>query len=133
LNGFCGFGSNAGHGARLAECGSASEAFVSLNDSVSVPKTAPFSGFSRTAFARQTCLSKTKCGNVAENRKIQQLWAANASCCGLLVLSAPAGLCLSTRESYQSRLDIRCPSERKTASNTYANCGRRFRRLLCHQ
>jgi hypothetical protein len=86
--------------ARFTKGLAAFKALESPNHTVAVfeaPK--PF-GFSVAAYTRQTCLSVAGGLEVTVYRKIQQLGAANASGCGLLVLLAPAGLCLFMRELY---------------------------------
>jgi hypothetical protein len=65
-----------------------------LNQAVAVFETPEPFCFPIAANTRHSCLSVAGGFKVTVYRKIQQLVAANASCCGLLVLLAPAGLCL---------------------------------------
>lgn len=111
LRGLSGFNSHAVQRLLFGKGLPALEASEPLNNPVHIFETAKPFRFTVAAITRHSCLSVAGGVKVTVNRKIQQLLAANAFCCGLLVLLAPAGLCLSTRQHYQRHMDKGCPSE----------------------
>jgi hypothetical protein len=70
---------------RLRKCFPAAQTLEPLNHAIAVLKLAKlFDLFTRTAMTRHLTLSG-RWHKVTAYRKIQQLWASNAFCCGLAV------------------------------------------------